>query len=39
MTDIKLLDEQETINEIARISSGDITINALNHAKELRKAV
>ena len=37
MTDIKLLDEQETIKEIARISSGDITINALNHARELRK--
>ncbi len=37
-TDIKLLNEQEVINEIARISSGDITINSINHAKELRKA-
>ena len=39
MTDIKILNEQETIKEIARISSGDITTNALNHARELRKAV
>ena len=37
-TDIKLLNEQEVINEIARISSGDITITSINHAKELRKA-
>ena len=37
-TDIKLLNEQEVINEIARISSGDITIGSINHAKELRKA-
>ena len=37
-TDIRLLDEQEVINEIARISSGDITIGSINHAKELRKA-
>lgn len=36
-TDIKLLNEQEVINEIARISSGDVTLNAINHAKELRK--
>ena len=38
VTNIKLLSEQEVINEIARISSGDITIGSLNHAKELRKA-
>ncbi len=38
ITDIKLLNEQEVINEIARISSGDITISSLNHAKELRRA-
>ena len=37
-TDIKLLNEQEVINEIARISSGDVTIGSINHAKELRKA-
>ena len=37
-TDIKLLNEQEVINEIARISSGDITVTSINHAKELRKA-
>jgi len=37
-TDIKLLNENEVINEIARISSGDVTINSVNHAKELRKA-
>ena len=35
-TNIKLLDEAEVIKEIARISSGDITENALNHAKEMR---
>ena len=39
VTDIKLLNEEEVIKEIARISSGDITINSMNHAKELRKAV
>ena len=37
-TAIRLLKEQEVIQEIARISSGDITISAINHAKELRKA-
>lgn len=37
-TAIRLLEEQEVIQEIARISSGDITISAINHAKELRKA-
>mgnify|MGYP002620797722 CR=1 FL=1 len=35
-TNIKLLNEAEVIEEIARISSGDITQNALNHAKEMR---
>lgn len=39
VTNIKLLEENEVINEIARIASGDITINSINHAKELRKAV
>ena len=39
VTNIKLLNEEEVIKEIARISSGDITINSINHAKELRKAV
>ena len=34
---IKLLTEKETINEIARISSGSTSIAALNHAKELRE--
>ena len=33
---IKLLNEKEVIEEIARISSGDITKNALEHAKEMR---
>ncbi len=37
-TCIKLLDEQETIKEIARISNGEITKIALENAKELRKA-
>ncbi|MBE5805597.1 MAG: DNA repair protein RecN [Clostridiales bacterium] len=36
VTNIKLLNEEETINEIARISSGDLTENSINHAKELR---
>ena len=35
-TQVKKLDETETINEIARISSGEITKIALEHAKELR---
>lgn len=35
-TKVKLLEEAEVIKEIARISSGDITENALNHAKEMR---
>lgn len=36
-TNIKLLNENETIKEIARIASGDITDIAISHAKELRK--
>lgn len=35
-TDIKLLDEEEIIKEIARISTGEITQASLSHAKELR---
>lgn len=37
-TNIKLLNEEETVYEIARISNGDITEIALQNAKELRKA-
>ena len=37
-TNIKLLSENETIEEIARISSGDITEISIAHARELRKA-
>lgn len=37
-TDIQQLTEDEVIEEIARISSGDITKIAKEHAKELRKA-
>ncbi len=36
-TKIKLLNEQEVLEEIARISSGSITNISINHAKELRK--
>ena len=36
-TNIKQLNEQETIYEIARIANGDITDVALENAKELRK--
>ena len=32
------LNEDEVINEIARISTGEITEISLNHAKELRKS-
>jgi DNA repair protein RecN (Recombination protein N) len=39
VTNIKLLNEDEVVNEIARIASGDITENAINHARELRMAV
>ncbi len=38
VTKIKLLTEEETIKEIARIASGDITDVALKHAMELRKS-
>lgn len=37
VTEIKLLNEQEVINEIARISNGELTEGAINHAIELRK--
>ena len=37
-TNIQKLTEEEVIEEIARISSGDITNIAKEHAKELRKA-
>lgn len=36
-TNIKLLNEEETIKEIARISSGEITELAMQHAKQLRQ--
>ena len=36
-TTIKLLNEEEIINEIARISTGNITEISLKHARELRK--
>jgi len=38
-THIKLLNEQETIKEIARIANGEITDIALQNARELRKKV
>ena len=37
ITSIKQLNEEETINEIARIASGECSKVALEHAKELRK--
>ena len=37
-TSIRQLDESETIEEIARIASGDVTEISIAHAKELRKA-
>lgn len=37
-TSVKCLDEEETITEIARISSGDVTEIAKANARELRKA-
>ena len=37
-TNIRRLTEEETIKEIARISTGDITKTSIEHAKELRKA-
>ena len=36
-TKVKLMNEEETIKEIARIASGEITEISLSHAKELRK--
>lgn len=36
-TKIELLSEEDAIKEIARISSGNITDIALEHARELRK--
>ena len=36
-TNIKQLNEEETLHEIARISNGEITTAALQNAKELRK--
>ena len=38
-TKIKLLTEQETIEEIARIASGDINDISIEHAKQLRKVI
>jgi len=38
-TKIKLLNNEETIREIARISTGDITEISLKHAMELREAI
>lgn len=37
ITSVKSLNEEETINEIARIASGDITEVAIANARELRK--
>lgn len=36
MTNVELLNEEDTIKEIARIASGDITDISLQHAKKLR---
>ena len=36
-TQIKILNEEETIREIARIASGEITEVAIEHARELRR--
>ena len=38
ITSIKLLNEEETISEIARIANGDITEIAIANARELRRA-
>ena len=38
VTSIKLLNEEETVCEIARIANGDVTEIAIQNAKELRKA-
>ena len=37
VTNIKRLDEEETIKEIARIANGDVTEIAIENARELRK--
>ena len=37
-TKVKVLNEQETLEEIARIASGDVTDISLEHAKELRNS-
>lgn len=37
-TSIKLLNEEETISEIARIANGDVTEIAIANARELRRA-
>ena len=37
-TEIKQLNENEVIEEIARIASGDVTDVSIAHAKELRMA-
>ena len=39
ITNIKELNEEETISEIARIANGDVTDVAIANARELRKAV
>ena len=39
MTNVNLLNEEDTIKEIARIASGDITEISLQHAKELRNCI
>ena len=36
-TQIKILDEEQTIHEIARISNGEITETSIQNAKEMRK--
>ena len=38
VTRVKKLNEEEVINEIARISNGEVTETARNHAIELRKS-
>ena len=38
-TSVELLNEEDTIKEIARIASGDITEISLKHAKELRETI
>ena len=37
-TNVKILNEDEVLEEIARISTGEITEIAINHARELRKS-